>query len=90
VSAAITTGSSNIDIGNVGAATDTNIIRIGSNQTACYLAGTVYANGTFVSSSDRNAKENFKQVDTRAVLEKIAAMPLSSPLKNGDFSKNCE
>ena len=34
-------------------------------------------NGTFVSSSDRNAKENFKPVDARAVLEKVAALPLS-------------
>jgi hypothetical protein len=28
----ITTGSSNLDIGNVGLSTDTNIIRIGSGQ----------------------------------------------------------
>jgi hypothetical protein len=35
----ITTGSSNIDIGNPGLASDNNIIRIGSSQTATILAG---------------------------------------------------
>jgi len=75
----ITIGSYNIDIGNTGVSTDTNIIRIGTTgvQTACYLAGTVYANGTFVSSSDRNAKENFKSVDTRKVLAKVASLPVT-------------
>ncbi len=33
--------------------------------------------GTFVSSSDRNLKENFKSVDAQAVLEKVATLPLS-------------
>ena len=32
-------GSSNIDIGNFGVATDTNIIRIGSAQTSTFIAG---------------------------------------------------
>jgi len=41
----ITAGSSNIDIGNEGLSTDTNIIRIGSGQSATYLAGTIYGNG---------------------------------------------
>jgi trimeric autotransporter adhesin len=35
----ITTGSFNIDIGNPGASTDTNTIRIGNGQTATYIAG---------------------------------------------------
>jgi len=39
------TGSSNIDIGHGGLVTDTNIIRLGSGQTAAYLAGTMYGNG---------------------------------------------
>jgi hypothetical protein len=34
-------------------------------------------NGAFVSSSDRNAKENFRPVDAQAVLAKVAALPLS-------------
>jgi hypothetical protein len=37
----------------------------------------LYVRGTFVSTSDRNAKENFKTVDPREVLEKVAAMPVS-------------
>jgi hypothetical protein len=41
------------------------------------IPGGLYVNGTFVSSSDRNAKENIKSVDAREVLEKVAAMPVS-------------
>ena len=73
------TGNNNIDIGNSGVAGENDIIRIGTQgvQTACYLAGTVYANGTFVSSSDRNAKENFEAVAPRDVLDKVSALPIS-------------
>jgi hypothetical protein len=39
-------GANNIDIGNQGNSSDTNIIRIGSSQTDTYLAGTVHATGT--------------------------------------------
>jgi hypothetical protein len=39
--------------------------------------GGLAVNGTFVSSSDRNAKEHFESVDTREVLEKVAALPLT-------------
>jgi len=75
----LTTGNNNIDIGNPGVAAESNIIRIGvdGTQTACYLAGTVYANDTFVSSSDRNVKAGFERVDTKAVLERVAAMPIT-------------
>ena len=34
-------------------------------------------NGTFVSASDRNVKEDFQPVDSQAVLEKVVALPLS-------------
>jgi hypothetical protein len=34
-------------------------------------------NGAFIGASDRNLKENFKPVDPQAVLEKVAALPLS-------------
>jgi hypothetical protein len=37
----------------------------------------LYVNGTFVSMSDRNAKTNFATLDTREVLEKVIALPLS-------------
>jgi len=72
----ISTGSSNIDIGNTGFASDANIIRIGTSQTATYLAGTVYGNNVQLTS-DRAAKENFQPVDQQAVLAKVAALPVS-------------
>jgi hypothetical protein len=34
--------------------------------------------GTFVSSSDRNAKENFQRVEPRPLLDKVLALPLST------------
>ena len=34
-------------------------------------------NGAFIGASDRNLKENFKPVDPRTVLDKVAALPLS-------------
>lgn len=40
------TGSDNIDIGNAGSTSDNNVIRIGSGQTATYLAGTIALDGS--------------------------------------------
>ena len=40
-------------------------------------SGGLTVNGTFVSASDRNAKENIVAVDPRAVLEKVAALPIA-------------
>ena len=37
--------------------------------------GGLTVNGTLVSSSDHNAKEEFQPVDTAAVLDKVAALP---------------
>lgn len=42
------------------------------------------SNGTLFQASDRNIKENFKTVDTRAVLEKVAAMPITTWNYKGD------
>lgn len=70
------TGSSNIDIGNQGLPADNSIIRIGTSQTATYLAGNVYANGVLLTS-DRNAKENFTAVNAREVLARVAALPVT-------------
>ena len=47
------------------------------------LAGTAgvvltAGSGAWANMSDRNAKENFADVDTRAVLEKLAATPIST------------
>ncbi len=43
-------------------------------------AGTALApgGGSFISLSDRNAKENFGPVDTREILEKVSALPVSN------------
>jgi hypothetical protein len=40
-------------------------------------ASGLYVNGTFVSSSDRNAKENFQPVSPLAILQKVVALPVS-------------
>ena len=68
--------SSNIDIGNPGLAGESSVIRIGTTQTATYLVGTVYANGVALTS-DRNAKENFSSINTRALLDKVASLPIT-------------
>jgi len=47
-----------------------------TNDGSLYTAGDVYARGTKLTS-DRNAKENFTALDSRTVLEKVAALPLS-------------
>jgi hypothetical protein len=72
----ITTGTNNIHIGNQGYSSDNNVIRIGTVQSGTYLAGTVYANGVALTS-DRNVKENFTAVNTREVLAKVAALPVT-------------
>jgi hypothetical protein len=40
-------------------------------------SGGLTVNGTFVSASDRNTKENIVAVDPRAVLEQVAALPIA-------------
>jgi hypothetical protein len=40
-------------------------------------SGGLRVNGTFVSASDRTRKENFQPVDPAAILEKVAALPIS-------------
>jgi hypothetical protein len=37
----------------------------------------LYVRGTFVSSSDRNVKAGFEAVDSKAILEKVAALPIT-------------
>lgn len=41
-------------------------------------SGGLRVNGTFVSASDRNQKENFAAVDPQDVLQKVAALPISA------------
>jgi trimeric autotransporter adhesin len=62
-----TGGSHNNAAGNAG----------GGSTMMSLTGGGLAVNGTFVSASDRNKKENFKPVDARAVLAKVAALPLS-------------
>ncbi len=40
------TGNGNIDIGNSGSTADSQVVRIGTNQTDTYLAGVLHANGS--------------------------------------------
>ena len=47
-------------------------------------SGGLTVNGTFVSSSDRNLKENFAAVSPREVLDKVTALPISRWNFKGD------
>ena len=51
--------------------------------------GLCYYNGGagWVCTSDRNKKENFKPVNTQAVLEQLAAMPVTRWNMKGDRNK---
>jgi hypothetical protein len=51
-------------------------IRTATPQSELEVNGTLLAT-TVVQTSDRNMKENFASVDARAVLEKVAAMPVT-------------
>jgi hypothetical protein len=77
--AALTTGDNNIDIANVGVAGESNTIRVGTGQTATYIAGisgvnqgtaaAVFINtttgqlGTAPPSSSRRFKKEMKPMD---------------------------
>jgi hypothetical protein len=51
----------------------------GGGTTMMKLDGTgLTVNGTFVSASDRNAKQDFAEVNSRAVLEKVAQLPIQT------------
>jgi hypothetical protein len=54
-------------------------VGIGTNNPSTLLqVGGATCNGTtWVNASDRNAKEHFKAVDAREVLEKVAMLPVS-------------
>jgi hypothetical protein len=53
-------GNSNIDIGNVGYPTDTNIIRIGQGQTQTYIAGVIHGDGSGLMNV--NVSTNFNNI----------------------------
>ena len=44
---------------------------------ARFNSGGLTVNGTFVSASDRNVKAGFEPVDAQAILEKVAALPIT-------------
>jgi hypothetical protein len=50
-------GSSNIDIGNLGLSTDTNIIRIGSGQSQSFIAGVITGNGGGLTNLNVSASQ---------------------------------
>lgn len=55
-----------------------NTLNSGGGTTLMTLtSGGLTVNGTFVSASDRNVKDDFQPVDSQAVLEKVVALPLS-------------
>jgi hypothetical protein len=62
-------GGSHVDTANSPGAGGTEMMRLNS--------GGLRVNGTFVSASDRNQKENIRPVDPRDVLEKVAALPIA-------------
>jgi hypothetical protein len=55
-----------------------NTYNSGGGVTLMTLDATaLYVNGTFVSSSDRNRKENFQPVEPSEVLAKVVALPIT-------------
>jgi hypothetical protein len=58
---------------NSGAGTSAN-----TNTFNIWASNGVYLNGALHAASDRNKKENFEPVDSRAVLAKVAVLPMST------------
>jgi hypothetical protein len=57
---------------------DDNYLNAGGGEELMRLTSSgLTVRGTFVSSSDRNAKAGFEPIDARAVLEKVAALPIT-------------
>jgi hypothetical protein len=50
----------------------------GGSVLMTLTAGGLVVNGTFVSASDRNLKQDFFDVNSRAVLEKVAQLPIQT------------
>jgi hypothetical protein len=50
------------------------------------VSGGLYVNGTFVSGSDRNAKENIAAVSPREILDKVVSLPISQWNSKDDAS----
>ena len=54
------------------------IFRVGGQQRMTLDATGLTVNGTFVSASDRNVKEDFATVNAQEVLAKLVASPMQS------------
>ncbi len=62
----------------VGGTHNNNATNSGGGNTLMMLSSAgLTVNGTFVSASDRNVKENFSPVDSRDILARVAALPLT-------------
>ncbi|HUD49041.1 MAG TPA: tail fiber domain-containing protein [Candidatus Baltobacteraceae bacterium] len=68
-------GSHNDNFGNPGGGTA--VMRLGTTGNLI-IAGAFTADGGVNLSSDRNLKENFTPIDSRQILDKVAALPISS------------
>jgi hypothetical protein len=53
-------------------------VGIGTNNPSqkLHVIGNILASGTITPNSDRNAKTEFEPVDTAAILERVAALPI--------------
>jgi len=56
----------------------------GGSVLMTLTSGGLAVNGTFVSASDRNIKQDFSEVDSRAVLEKVAQLPIQTWVYKND------
>src|SRR6185503_18610490 len=65
---------------NNGAANTFSILKVASGVTALNLNqnGNLTIAGTLTQNSDRNTKDGIESVDTRAVLDQVAALPIST------------
>ena len=62
-----------------GGAPNDNTFNAGGGVTLMTLtAGGLVVNGTFVSASDRNGKENITPIEPASILEKVLALPLTT------------
>jgi hypothetical protein len=60
------------------ASSDAIIFRVGGYNRMTLDSSGLTVNGTFVSSSDRNVKQDFQPVDSRGVLEKVSQLPVQT------------
>lgn len=73
-------GGAHADAANTPGAGGTEVMRLNGSG--------LRVNGTFVSASDRNAKEGFEPVDPQAILNKVVALPLSTWSYKADEQRN--